>query len=95
MKALVQRVGSARVEVDGEVIGKIGTGVLILLGVERQDDERGARALARKVAGYRLFSDQQGKMNLNVQHYLKIILIGILILMVSLIIIMTTRIMAL
>lgn len=65
MKALVQRVRSARVEVDGEVIGEIGTGVLVLLGVERRDDERGARALAKKVAGYRLFSDQQGKMNLD------------------------------
>lgn len=64
MKAVVQRVSSASVSVEGTTVGEIGRGYLILLGVETGDTEKEARWLAEKIAGLRLFEDQQGKMNL-------------------------------
>ncbi|HDW8052545.1 TPA: D-tyrosyl-tRNA(Tyr) deacylase [Yersinia enterocolitica] len=67
MIALIQRAFSANVVVDGEVVGEIGPGLLILLGVEQQDTEQKAQRLCEKVLGYRVFSDENGKMNLNVQ----------------------------
>jgi len=67
MIALIQRVLSASVSVDREVVGEIGPGLLVLLGVEKEDDEKRAERLAEKVLGYRIFGDEQGKMNLNVQ----------------------------
>lgn len=67
MIALIQRVSEARVVVDGEITGEIGQGLLVLLGVERGDDAAKADKLAHRVAGYRVFSDADGKMNLNVQ----------------------------
>ncbi len=67
MIALIQRVSEARVVVDGEITGEIGHGLLVLLGVERGDDVAKADKLAHRVAGYRVFSDDDGKMNLNVQ----------------------------
>lgn len=67
MIALIQRVSEARVVVDGEITGEIGHGLLVLLGVERGDDAAKADKLAHRVAGYRVFSDDDGKMNLNVQ----------------------------
>ncbi|MBX9496705.1 D-tyrosyl-tRNA(Tyr) deacylase [Yersinia enterocolitica] len=67
MIALIQRALSANVVVDGEVVGEIGPGLLILLGVEQQDTEQKAQRLCEKVLGYRVFSDENGKMNLNVQ----------------------------
>ena len=67
MIALIQRVSEARVVVDGEVTGEISNGLLVLLGVERDDDVAKADKLAHRVAGYRVFSDADGKMNLNVQ----------------------------
>lgn len=67
MIGLIQRVSEASVTVDGEVTGAIGPGLLVLLGVEQGDDEAKARRLADKVLGYRIFEDEQGKMNLNVQ----------------------------
>ncbi len=67
MKALIQRVNSASVTVAGQQIAVIDQGLLILLGVEQQDTELSAALLADKVCKYRLFSDAQGKMNLNVQ----------------------------
>lgn len=67
MIALIQRVSEARVVVDGEITGEIGPGLLVLLGVERDDDQAKADKLAHRVAGYRVFSDEDGKMNLNVQ----------------------------
>lgn len=67
MIALIQRVLSASVSVDRAVVGEIGPGLLVLLGVEKEDDEKRAERLAEKVLGYRIFSDEQGKMNLNVQ----------------------------
>ena len=67
MIALIQRVSEARVVVDGEITGEIGMGLLVLLGVERDDDVAKADKLAHRVAGYRVFGDEDGKMNLNVQ----------------------------
>lgn len=64
MKAVIQRVGRACVRVEGAVTGQIGTGLLVLLGVEPMDTERDARMLAAKTAGLRIFSDDTGKMRL-------------------------------
>lgn len=67
MIALIQRALNASVTVAGETIGKIGPGLVILLGVEKGDDEQKAQRLCERVLGYRIFGDEQGKMNLNVQ----------------------------
>ena len=67
MIALIQRVTQASVRVAGEVTGEIGPGLLVLLGVEKEDDEHKANRLCERVLGYRIFSDDAGKMNLNVQ----------------------------
>ena len=67
MIGLIQRVQSAQVDVDGKCIGKIKQGILILLGVERDDDEAKAKRLMERISTYRIFSDPDGKMNLNVQ----------------------------
>lgn len=66
MIALIQRVKQASVTVEDQIIGKINHGLLILLGVEQDDDEQKAIRLCEKVLGYRIFSDSDGKMNLNV-----------------------------
>ena len=63
MKALIQRVKYAKVTVEGCVTGSIGQGMLILLGVMPEDDERFAGYLADRCAGLRIFEDEQGKMN--------------------------------
>jgi D-aminoacyl-tRNA deacylase len=63
--ALIQRVTEARVEVDGNVVGAIGRGILVLVGVERGDTETQAERLVEKVLGYRIFPDAGGKMNLS------------------------------
>jgi D-tyrosyl-tRNA(Tyr) deacylase len=63
--ALIQRVSEARVEVEGSVVGEIGRGILVLVGVERGDDEAQAERLVEKVLGYRIFPDEAGKMNLS------------------------------
>ncbi len=65
MRALVQRVSSAGVRVEGEVVGAIEGGLLVLLGVTHDDDEAVAESLARKVAGLRVFEDGEGRMNLD------------------------------
>ncbi|MGF1911688.1 D-aminoacyl-tRNA deacylase [Vibrio kasasachensis] len=67
MIALIQRVSEAAVRVDGEVVGEIERGLLVLLGVEKDDDEAKAKRLMERVTTYRVFEDQDGKMNLNVQ----------------------------
>jgi D-aminoacyl-tRNA deacylase len=67
MRAVVQRVSRAEVKVDGEVTGKIGLGLLVLLGVGRDDTETDAIYLADKIAGLRIFEDDRGKMNRSVQ----------------------------
>lgn len=66
MIALIQRVSQAEVTVEQHVIGHIGHGLLVLLGVEQDDDEQKAKRLCEKVLGYRIFNDDNGKMNLNV-----------------------------
>ncbi|SFU59865.1 D-aminoacyl-tRNA deacylase [Xenorhabdus koppenhoeferi] len=67
MIALIQRVTQAKVIVENETIGEIGQGLLVLLGVEKDDNPQKAQRLCEKVMGYRVFSDEQGKMNLSVQ----------------------------
>lgn len=64
MRALIQRVSEANVRVDGAVVGEIGAGFLILLGITHEDTEREADYLAQKIAGLRVFEDDDGKMNL-------------------------------
>jgi len=66
MRAVVQRVSRARVTVDGEVTGKIAQGLLVLLGVGKEDAESDADYLANKIAALRVFDDQNGKINLAV-----------------------------
>jgi D-tyrosyl-tRNA(Tyr) deacylase len=63
MKAVIQRVTRASVEVDGVVIGRIDTGLLVLLGVAKEDSEADAQYLMDKLIGLRIFSDTEGKMN--------------------------------
>jgi len=67
MRAVVQRVSRAQVTVNGEITGQIGLGLLILLGVGRDDTEADAIYLSEKIAGLRVFEDAEGKMNLSVQ----------------------------
>jgi D-tyrosyl-tRNA(Tyr) deacylase len=66
VRAVVQRVTTARVEVDGEVVGSIGPGLLVLVGVGRTDTIDDARWLADKVVGLRVFPDERGAMNRSV-----------------------------
>lgn len=67
MIGLIQRVTHASVTVNEAVIGKIDNGLLVLLGVERDDTTDSAEKLVNKILNYRVFSDADGKMNLNVQ----------------------------
>lgn len=65
MRAVVQRVAGARVEVDAAVTGEIGAGLLVLLGVTKSDTAQIAEALVEKILNLRIFSDADGKMNLS------------------------------
>ena len=67
MKAVLTRVKYASVAIDGETVGEIGPGFLILLGVGPQDTERECRLLAEKALGLRIFEDENGKMNLGLE----------------------------
>ncbi|BAN94894.1 D-tyrosyl-tRNA(Tyr) deacylase [Plautia stali symbiont] len=67
MIALIQCVTRASVSVDNATVGEIGAGLLVLLGVEKGDDEQKSQRLAEKVLGYRIFGDENDKMNLSVQ----------------------------
>lgn len=67
MIALIQRAQSASVDVEGVTVGAIDAGLLVLLGVEQGDNEQKAQRLCDRVLGYRIFSDESDKMNLNVQ----------------------------
>ncbi|MDG6097641.1 D-tyrosyl-tRNA(Tyr) deacylase [Alteromonas sp. ZYF713] len=67
MIGLIQRVSEASVTVAGETVGEIGPGLLILLGVEKDDTQAEVEKLATKLTNYRIFSDQDGKMNLNIR----------------------------
>jgi len=63
MIGLLQRVSQASVTVEGEVVGRIGRGLLVLVGVQPQDDEARAARLLERLLGYRVFEDEQGRMN--------------------------------
>ncbi len=65
MKAVIQRVSEASVKVDGETVGSIDSGFLILLGVEKGDDKKEAEVLSNKISGLRVFCDENDKMNLS------------------------------
>ena len=65
MRAVLTRVNSASVTIDGETVGKIGKGFLILLGVNKNDTEAQALKIADKICGLRIFEDENGKMNVN------------------------------
>lgn len=67
MRAVVQRVSRCRVQVDGEIVGQIGYGLLVLLGVGKADNEGAADYLVDKILGLRIFEDDQEKMNLSIQ----------------------------
>ena len=67
MRAILTRVSSASVTIDGQCVGKIGKGFLILLGVGPEDTERECRCLAEKALGLRIFEDENGKMNLGLE----------------------------
>ena len=67
MRAILTRVKSASVVIDGETVGKIGQGFLILLGVGPNDTEKECRCLAEKALGLRVFEDENGKMNLGLE----------------------------
>lgn len=67
MRGLIQRVSHANVVVDGVEVGAINNGLLLLLGVQKGDTEENADKLLHKILNYRVFSDSDGKMNLNVQ----------------------------
>ena len=67
MIGLIQRVSEAKVTVAGEIIGEIGKGMLVLLGVEKEDGDAEIEKLANKLCRYRMFSDEDGKMNLNIE----------------------------
>ena len=66
MIGLLQRVRTARVEVDGKTVAAIGRGLLVFIGVEQRDDESRAKRLLERLLGYRVFPDAAGKMNLSV-----------------------------
>lgn len=66
MIALIQRVTQASVRVERQIVGEIGSGLLVLLGIEKEDNREKADRLLEKVLHYRVFSDENGKMNLNV-----------------------------
>ncbi|MGQ8365920.1 D-aminoacyl-tRNA deacylase [Glaciecola sp. 1036] len=65
MIGLIQRVSQAQVDVAGQTIGKIGAGILLLLGIEKTDTQTDIEKLAKKIMHYRIFPDQDGKMNLS------------------------------
>lgn len=67
MIVLIQRVAHADVKVDGNVTGEIEAGLLVFIAIEPDDNEKKAARLAERVAGYRVFEDHNGKMNLNVR----------------------------
>ena len=67
MQGLIQRIKNAKVEVNDQIIGEISQGILLLLGVEKPDDEQAADKLLHKVSNYRIFTDENDKMNLSLK----------------------------
>ena len=68
MRAVVQRVSRASVTVDGEIVGEIGNGLVVLLGIARDDTEEDATYLVEKIAALRIFDDEAGRMNSSVRN---------------------------
>ena len=66
MKALLQRVSSSKVEVEGKVVGQINKGLLVFIGIEKKDDTISSDKMVKKILSYRIFSDSDDKMNLSV-----------------------------
>jgi D-tyrosyl-tRNA(Tyr) deacylase len=67
MRAVIQRVSQAAVQVDGETVGQIGRGLVVLLGISTGDEKEDADYLCQKIVGLRIFPDQEGKFNLSLQ----------------------------
>ena len=67
MRALIQRVTSASVKVDGEIVGKIGKGFLVFLGIYEEDTEENIEKLTKKIINLRIFNDKNDKMNLSIK----------------------------
>ena len=67
MLALIQRVSSSKVEVNGSIIAAIDQGITVLVAIEKGDNKSDAKRLRERILGYRIFSDQQNKMNLSVR----------------------------
>lgn len=67
MKALIQRVAEAQVSIDGEVVGRIGPGLVILLGVGKNDTGEKTSRLAERIVSYRIFDDEAGRMNRSIK----------------------------
>ncbi|MFC0120123.1 D-aminoacyl-tRNA deacylase [Pseudoalteromonas xiamenensis] len=67
MIGLIQRVKHAKVEVEGQVVGEINQGILLLLGVEKSDMSEHVDKMLHKISNYRIFTDEQGKMNLSLK----------------------------
>ena len=67
MKALLQRVSSSKVEVEGKVVGQISKGLLVFIGIEKQDDMMSADKMVKKILSYRVFPDSDEKMNLSIR----------------------------
>ncbi len=67
MKALIQRVSEARVDIEGNTVAKIGNGMLVFLGIEKSDTENDIKYIVKKVSNLRIFEDAQEKMNFSVQ----------------------------
>lgn len=67
MKALLQRVTQAHVQVDGEIINAIKGGLLVFLGIEKTDTEQNLKRMVERILGYRVFQDKNDQMNLNIQ----------------------------
>ena len=75
MRALIQRVSSAAVEINAEQVGSIEKGLLVFLGIEKNDEEADAEKLLDKILAYRVFSDAENKMNLSVRDVSGLLLI--------------------
>lgn len=67
MKAVIQRVSESSVKVDGKIVGEIGNGLMLLIGIEEEDEKSDAEWLVQKILNLRIFGDQDGKLNLSVQ----------------------------
>lgn len=67
MRAVLQRAGESMVEVEGEVLGKIKRGLVVFIGIEKDDEEDDCKYIAGKIAGLRIFEDDEGKMNLSLE----------------------------